>query len=97
MFTKKDKKFLKSVGIAAEPTHDEDIMKCAKRIARHTSPIQLDGTCRLLLAVGLPLTRENYLRLAFAGKPPDEPLDGEIEAELPEEFQTWDSGEDKEE
>jgi hypothetical protein len=67
--------------------HDEDIRKCAERIAKHQAPMQLDGTCRLLLAIGLPLTRENYLRLAFAGKPPEEPLDGEIEAELPKELQ----------
>jgi hypothetical protein len=69
--------------------HDDDIQVCAERIAKHQAPLQLDGTCRLLLALGLPLTRENYLQLAFAGHPPEE-LDGEIEAELPEQFQTWD-------
>jgi hypothetical protein len=47
----------------------------------------IDGTLALLKEIGLPLTRENYLMLAFAGKPPQEPLDGEIEAELPKEFQ----------
>lgn len=31
--------------------------------------------------MGLPVTRENYLRVAFLGNPPDE-LDGEIEAEI---------------
>ena len=41
-----------------------------------------DGTVQLLKKYGIPVTRENYLRLAFAGNPPDE-LDGEIEAELP--------------
>jgi hypothetical protein len=42
-----------------------------------------DGTMQLLAEYGIPLTRENYLNLAFAGHPPKEPLDGEIEAELP--------------
>jgi hypothetical protein len=46
-----------------------------------------DGIVKLLQQYGIPVTRENYLRLAFAGNPPEEPLDGEIEAELPEELQ----------
>jgi len=46
-----------------------------------------DGTVELLERFGIPVTRENYLLLAFAGSPPDEPLDGEIEAELPTELQ----------
>jgi hypothetical protein len=71
-----DRDLLRSMGIAAESTSDEQ---------------RLDGTCRLLLAMGLPLTRENYLRLAFMGNPPQEPLDGELEAELPEEFRMWDA------
>jgi hypothetical protein len=48
---------------------------------------QPDGTLMLLKRMGLPVTRENYLRVAFMGNPPEEPLDGEIEAELPEELQ----------
>jgi len=68
---------------ARQQLHDADIQACARRIAQHEAPMQLDGTCRLLLAMGLELTRENYLRLAFAGNPPEEPLDGEIEAEMP--------------
>jgi len=47
--------------------------------------IHPDGTIRLLHQHNIPVTRENYLRLAFGGNPPDE-LDGEIEAELPEEL-----------
>ena len=46
-----------------------------------------DGTVRLLTEYGIPVTRENYLMLAFAGKPPEEPLDGEVEAQLPEYLQ----------
>jgi hypothetical protein len=45
-----------------------------------------DGTLELLKEYGIPATRENYVRLAFAGDPPDEPLDGEIEAELEQTF-----------
>ena len=48
---------------------------------------QNDGTVNLLKEYGVPVTRENYLMLAFAGNPPQEPLDGEIEAELPKELQ----------
>ena len=48
---------------------------------------QLDGTEKMLLELGLPLTRENYLRAEFMGDPPAEPLDGELESELPEKYQ----------
>jgi hypothetical protein len=46
-----------------------------------------DGTLQLMKEHNIPMTRENYLRLAFAGNPPAEPLDAEVEAELPEQFQ----------
>jgi hypothetical protein len=46
-----------------------------------------DGTIRLLRKHGIPVTRENYLRLSFMGNPPEEPLDGELESELPRELQ----------
>jgi hypothetical protein len=36
----------------------------------------------------------DYLRLAFAGNPPEEPLDGEIEAELPDGIRQDDDEED---
>ena len=32
-------------------------------------------------------TRKRYLTLAYLGNSPDEPLDSELEAEIPEEFQ----------
>jgi len=35
----------------------------------------------------IPLSRENYLDLAFLGNPPD-PLSAEFEADMPEEFQS---------
>jgi hypothetical protein len=37
-------------------------------------------------SMGIPLTRENYLDLAYLGNPPEE-LSAEEEAELPEMFQ----------
>lgn len=41
-----------------------------------------DYTLEWLKKNGIPASRENYIQLAFLGNPPDEPLDGEIEAEL---------------
>lgn len=43
--------------------------------------------------LGLPLTRESYLELAYAGNVPRK-LSGEEEALLPEQFQQWDRAED---
>jgi hypothetical protein len=34
----------------------------------------------------IPMTRENYLEIAFMGSPPEE-LDAEAEFDLPEQFQ----------
>ena len=34
----------------------------------------------------IPMTRENYLQLAYFGNPPEQ-LDAEEEAQLPEQFQ----------
>jgi hypothetical protein len=107
-FSKTDREFLKSVGIAAEPTFFEQRLALAKRIAKHAAPVQVkvdpeaarrqllrlaareirdaaqtDGTLRFLVEHRLPLTRRNYLVIAFFGHPPAEPLGGEIEAELP--------------
>src|SRR5215471_10816462 len=42
--------------------------------------------------MGVPLTRENYLDVAYLGNPPEE-LSAEEESELPEEFQVWDTDE----
>ncbi len=84
-FTKKDLRLLKSMGISAERTHDETMLALAQRIARHDAPgIPEDGTVRLLRMAGIPVTAENWLRLAFAGDPPTPPFDGELAAELPD-------------
>lgn len=72
-FSESDLRFLEALGIKTESAE-----------MTVTSP---DGTVKLLQQYGIPVTRENYLRLAFAGNPPEEPLDGEIEAELPRELQ----------
>jgi hypothetical protein len=45
--------------------------------------LKLDGTLELLLAHNIPITRESYLELAFAGKPPEE-LDEETAEHLVE-------------
>lgn len=42
-----------------------------------------DGTLSLLLKQGIPITRSNYLLLAFAGEVPEK-LDGELEEYLVE-------------
>ncbi|MGC1965364.1 MAG: hypothetical protein WA673_02825 [Candidatus Acidiferrales bacterium] len=42
-----------------------------------------DGTIKLLMKHNIPVTRENYLLLAFAGNPPAE-IDGELAEELAE-------------
>src|ERR1700680_3751851 len=77
-FNENDLKFLRSVGISTEPDASVNI--------EHP-----DGTVKLLEKFGIPVTRENYLRLAFAGNPPQE-LDGELEAELPTAFLEGPSG-----
>ena len=43
------------------------------------------ATERLLRMAGKPLTRQNYLNLAYLGEPPEE-LSAEEEAELPEKY-----------
>jgi hypothetical protein len=45
--------------------------------------LKLDGTLRLLLEHNIPITRQNYLDLAFAWKPPEE-LDEETAEHLAE-------------
>ena len=84
-FTRKDLQLLKSMGISVEHTRDETMLALAQRIARHDAPgIPADGTVMLLRLAGIPVTAENWLRLAFAGDPPTPPFDGELAAELPD-------------
>ena len=92
-FTKEDRDFLRTVGISVEPTNDDIVQALAQRIAKHQTPVP-DGTVRLLERFGIPVTRENYLMLAFAGHPPTEPLDGEIEASLPDGIRTEENTDD---
>jgi hypothetical protein len=35
---------------------------------------------------GIKVTRKSYLEIAFMGDPPKEPMDAELEADLPEEI-----------
>jgi hypothetical protein len=41
-----------------------------------------DMVLRLMVEKGVPLTRQNYLDIAYWGNPPEE-IGGEIEAEIP--------------
>jgi hypothetical protein len=90
-FSKSDSKFLKSVGISAEPI-SEDRAECAQifippvsvdmsPVADFTPPD--DEITKLLKRFRIPITRENYLQLEMADLDdvPEE-LYGEIEAEL---------------
>jgi len=45
-----------------------------------------DGAVRFLLREGLPLTRENYLSVAWPDRTAEDELDAEFEAQLPEMF-----------
>ena len=96
-FTKKDLRLLKAMGISAESTHDETTLALTQRIARHDAPgIPEDGTVTLLRLAEIPVTAENWLRLAFAGDPPTPPFDGELAAELPDWVRrTFDSDDDE--
>jgi hypothetical protein len=49
----------------------------------------MDAVLQKMKALGLPMTRENYLYLAYFGNSPGE-LGPEEEAELPEQFQLAD-------
>ena len=55
----------------------------------------MDGVLRFMKQHDIPLTRENYMDVAYLGNPPKE-LSAEEEAELPEQFQVWDTDEDGE-
>jgi hypothetical protein len=44
-----------------------------------------DMVLRLMIEKGVPLTRENYLAIAYMGAPPVE-IGGEIEASIPKEI-----------
>ena len=44
-----------------------------------------DMVLRLMIEKGVPLTRQNYLDIAYMGAPPEE-IGGEIEASIPKEI-----------
>jgi hypothetical protein len=56
-FTKQDRQFLKTVGVAAEPTFDESRLELAQRIAKHAAPMQAavppDAARRALVRLAL--------------------------------------------
>lgn len=49
-------------------------------------PIEENGIVKMMIKFNIPLTRQNYLDLAYMGDVPEE-LTAEEEAEIPEEFQ----------
>ncbi len=46
-----------------------------------------DKFAKYLAANGIPVTRENYIDLAWGANPPE--WNAELEAELPQELQNW--------
>ena len=48
----------------------------------------MDAVLKFMREHDVPETRENYLEIAYMGTLPDE-LDAEAEADLPDQFQTW--------
>jgi hypothetical protein len=86
LFTREDRQFLRSVGIAVEPALDESRLELARRIAKHRAPLQVpippDAVLEFLKQHNLPLNRETYFAVAYLGNPPQE-LDAEAEAEIP--------------
>ena len=53
-----------------------------------------DAWVNVLKAYGAPITREEYLNTAWAGRPPD-PLGAELESMLPSELQDWNDSEEE--
>jgi hypothetical protein len=63
-------------------TDDENVEEMRWRIIQQ---LKEDAVVCLMLQGGVPLNRENYIRLAFLGEQTDD-LDAEYESELPELF-----------
>ena len=80
MFTKDDLTFLRIVGIRADD---------AVVATEEESSNEHDPTLKFLRDHNLPLTRTNYLAVAWLGNPPKE-LDPEAEAEIPDTLQDRD-------
>ena len=72
-FSQSDLKFLRILGVRVP--HDTPV-----HIAKHD-----DNTVRQLQKMKLPVTRENYLMLAFAGSPPA----GSLTQSLPERLEDY--------
>ena len=73
-----DRKLLREMGITPWSTGEKSVY-----VARP------DSIVFHLQEQGIPVTRENYLQVAFGEHPLNEPLDGEIEIQLPKELQVW--------
>jgi hypothetical protein len=105
-----DFSFLKACGVDPTLTPEEyrdanmhrDISPCrdcaATTFQQHAKTcrhrVALGDTVQSMAALGIPITRENYLRLAFAGNPPTPPFDGELAEALPDWVRRAFEGED---
>ena len=56
-----------------------------RRIGFGRNFVTNDIVLQLMIEKGVPLTRENYLHIAYMGNPPEE-IGGEIEASIPKEI-----------
>ncbi len=62
--------------------------KSSTQQAASPLPHGSDEILSLLKRAGLPVTRDEYLKVAYFGEPPKE-WTAELEAELPKELQDW--------
>jgi hypothetical protein len=54
----------------------------------HQTGTEDDGVLRIMREAGIPVTRENYLHIAYFSEIPD-PWGAELEVNLPVELQDW--------
>jgi hypothetical protein len=59
-------------------------------VASNRRPGSQDATLELMKTYSIPLTRENYLEVAYFGNPPE--MTAELEAMLPDEIKTPQKG-----
>jgi hypothetical protein len=86
-----DKTYLESIGIEAEPPRFTDkrfleSVGIAADLEPVPAPNEIDETCKMLLAAGVPVTAANWMNLQFAGHPP---AIGKVEGEVLSMFPRW--------
>jgi hypothetical protein len=84
-----DKRFLSSIGVDAKHRRFTDelfLHSCAIAVDLEPvpAPNEIDETCKMLLAAGVPVTSANWMNLQFAGHPPAiGKVEGEVLSMLP--------------